>query len=60
MADFSMKADPKHWRQRAQEVRAIAEDLDDQEAKKTMLEIAEAYEQMVVLAKRKGSSESSK
>jgi hypothetical protein len=41
--------DPNHWRQRAQEVRSIAEGLNDPEAKATMQQIADAYE---LLAKR--------
>jgi hypothetical protein len=48
-----MKDDPEHWRQRAQESRAIADQLDDPAAKQTMLEIAEAYEQLAVLAERR-------
>jgi hypothetical protein len=41
--------DPKHWRDRAEEARAHAEQMTDRDAKQTMLEIAEQYE---MLAKR--------
>lgn len=59
MAHFSMKNDPKHWRQRAQEARAIAEEIDDPESKRTTLEIAEAYERLAVLAEKKIASKPS-
>ena len=38
--------DPKHWRDRADEARAVAEALSDAEAKSLMLEIADGYERM--------------
>jgi hypothetical protein len=41
--------DPKHWLGRAKEARALAEQLDDPEAKRTMLATADDYER---LAKR--------
>jgi hypothetical protein len=41
--------DPKHWRERAEEARAHAEQLTDREARRMMLEIAGDYEK---LAKR--------
>jgi hypothetical protein len=41
--------DPKHWRERAEEARAHAEQLTDHEARRMMLEIAGDYEK---LAKR--------
>ena len=48
--------DPAHWRQRAEEARRTAEQLDDSADKKTMLDIAEAYEQLVALAEAKRTS----
>jgi hypothetical protein len=60
MARSSMNDDPKHWRQLAQEARASADQLDDPIAKKTMLEIAEGYEQMAVLAEKRMASKASK
>ncbi len=45
--------DPEHWRQRAEEARGVAEQLDDPIAKQTMLDIARSYEQMAALAEAK-------
>jgi DNA mismatch repair ATPase MutS len=42
--------DPKHWRRRAKEARALAEQIADPEAKRTMLKNADDYER---LAQRK-------
>ena len=41
--------DPKHWRYRAEEARAMAESMTDPEAKQSMLDVAADYER---LAKR--------
>ena len=38
--------DPGHWRARAEEARVLAEQMDDPEAKQTMLRIAESYERL--------------
>jgi hypothetical protein len=43
--------DPKHWLDRAKEARALAEQIDDPEAKRTMLKNADDYER---LAQRAG------
>ena len=53
MARTSLKDDPKHWRRLAQDARATADQLDDPDAKRTMLEIAEGYEQLASLAEKK-------
>jgi hypothetical protein len=50
-----MRDDPAHWRQRAQDSRAEAEKLDDPDTKATLLEIAEAYERLAVLAEKRGN-----
>jgi len=42
--------DPAYWLQRAQETRALAQQLDDPVAKQTMLEIAQLYEQIATIA----------
>jgi len=52
--------DPGHWRQCAEEARRTADQLDDPVAKKTMLEIADAYEQLATLAEPKLASRPSK
>ena len=41
--------DPEHWRQRAEEARAVADQIADPEARQMMLKIADDYER---LAKR--------
>jgi hypothetical protein len=38
--------DPKHWRERAEETRILADQIHDSEAKRIMLDIAERYERM--------------
>ena len=38
--------DPKHWLNRAKEARALAEQIDDPEAKRTMLKNADDYERL--------------
>jgi hypothetical protein len=45
--------DPEHWRQRAKESRALADQLDDPTAKQTLLEIAQSYERLAELAERR-------
>jgi hypothetical protein len=38
--------DPEHWRSRAEEACAVAEQLSDPEAKRTMLRIATDYDRL--------------
>jgi hypothetical protein len=45
--------DPAHWRQRAQEMRSIANRFDDPVAKQSMLEIAQYYEQLAAIAEQR-------
>ena len=45
--------DPMHWRRRAEEARSVADHLDDPIAKKTMLDIANSYEQLAGLVEAK-------
>ena len=44
--------DPKHWRERAKEARAIADEMNDREAKQTMLGIARDYVRLAERAER--------
>lgn len=37
---------PKHWHERAEEARAMAEAMSDPEAKRIMLGIAESYDRV--------------
>jgi hypothetical protein len=43
------KLSPEYWRERAEKVRRITEDIFDQESRETLLRIANDYE---VLARR--------
>jgi hypothetical protein len=45
--------DPAHWRQRAQEMRSIADLLEDPAAKAAMLDIAQRYEQIAAIAEER-------
>ena len=45
--------DPDHWRDRADEARAMAEQMGDLDAKKSMLRVAEEYEQLAQLAEER-------
>jgi hypothetical protein len=47
----SILDDPEHWRQRAEESRLIAEQLDDPVARAAMLRIAEDYERIAEQAR---------
>ena len=41
--------DPAYWRQRAEDARRTAGQVDDPLAKKTLLDIARSYEQLSIL-----------
>jgi hypothetical protein len=42
----AIATDPQHWRTRAAEARAMAEQITDAKAKQAMLDIAKNYEQI--------------
>jgi hypothetical protein len=46
--------DPAHWRQRAEEARAIAEQMNDLNSKDAMLRIAKDYERLAERAEGRG------
>jgi hypothetical protein len=55
MKQTPIRDDAKHWRRRARESRSIADRLDPA-ARRTMLQIAEAYEQLAELAEKRRAS----
>jgi hypothetical protein len=44
---------PEHWRHRAAEARAMAEQIIDEQARKAMLDVAESYEKVAQRAETK-------
>jgi hypothetical protein len=38
--------DPRHWRHRAAEARAVADEIDDPQSKRDMEEVARTYDRM--------------
>jgi hypothetical protein len=50
--------DPEHWRQRADEARSVAEQMNEPQSKEAMLRIAKDYERLAERAEQraKGSS----
>jgi len=45
--------DPKHWRKRAREVRIVADELTDPDAKRRMLRMVDDYEELARRAERR-------
>src|SRR5262245_30307438 len=45
--------DPKHWRERAEEARANAEQISNPEARRKMYEIAESYDRLAQRAEER-------
>jgi len=43
--------DPKHWQERAEEARSIAEELKDLESKRMLLRIADDYDRLAAHAR---------
>ena len=50
---YSVLNDPEHWRQRAEEARAMAEAVGDSGARKTMMGVAAAYDEMAKKAEQR-------
>jgi len=59
-ANRSFLSDPKHWRDRAEEARTRADQLDDPQSKSAMLRIAHDYELLAERAEARASGHSPK
>jgi hypothetical protein len=45
--------DPEHWRQRAEEARTVAEQMNEPQSKEAMLRIAKDYEHLAERAEQR-------
>jgi len=51
--------DPGHWRARAEKFRSLAEDLNNEQAKKEMLQLAKDYDYLAERAEKRSSGSTS-
>jgi hypothetical protein len=49
----SLLNDPQHWRERAREARAIAQETDNPMVRRSMAQIAEEYDRVAEKAERR-------
>jgi hypothetical protein len=58
MKALSSNDDPAHWRQRAEDARREAEQIDDPSTKNDLLEIAAAYDRLAAIIETGSASAS--
>jgi hypothetical protein len=57
MPDAHYINDPKHWLDRAAEMRALAHDIKDMKARESMVRIAEEYERLAHRAEKRSNGQ---
>jgi hypothetical protein len=55
MAETHILGDPKHWRNRAQETRALADQMSDPDTRRIMIGVAEDYEKLAKRAEERAA-----
>jgi len=53
MADTHILDDPKHWRDRAEEVRSLADQMSDPQTRRMLVSVADDYEKLAKRAEQR-------
>ena len=60
MTALSSIYDPAHWRQRAEEARRNAKQIDEPSSKRALMEVAAEYERLVTILEKRAASDRAK